>query len=41
MTSGTDIKAATETYNTFIKAATWSTGAIVIIVAVVVAIIAS
>lgn len=40
MASGTDIKVATETYNSFIKAATWGTGAILVIVAIVVGIIA-
>jgi hypothetical protein len=41
MASGTDIKAATETYNGFIKAATWGTGVVIVIVAIVVGVIAS
>jgi len=41
MASGNDIKAATETYNGFIKAATWSTGVIIVIAALVVGLIAS
>jgi len=40
MGSGTDIKTATETYNSFVKAAGWGTGIIVVVVAVVVSIIA-
>lgn len=41
MASGNDIKAATETYNGFVKAATWGTVACIVIVAAVVGIIAS
>lgn len=41
MASGTDIKAATETYNGFIKAATWGTVVVIVIVAIVVGVIAS
>lgn len=41
MASGTDIKAATETYNGFIKATTWSTAVVVVLVAIVVGVIAS
>lgn len=36
-----DIKAATETYNGFIKAASWGTGIIIVITAFVVGLIAS
>ncbi|MCJ2186105.1 aa3-type cytochrome c oxidase subunit IV [Novosphingobium beihaiensis] len=41
MTSGNDIKAAQETYNGFIKAATWGTGIVVVIVAIVIGLITS
>lgn len=41
MASGKDIKAATATYNGFVKAAAWGTGAVIAIVAFVVALIAS
>ncbi|WP_103095587.1 aa3-type cytochrome c oxidase subunit IV [Novosphingobium guangzhouense] len=41
MASGNDIKAATETYNGFIKAATWGTVVIIAITALVVGLIAS
>jgi hypothetical protein len=41
MASGNDIKAATATYNGFIKAATWGTAFCVVVVAGVVALIAS
>ncbi|WP_159977988.1 MULTISPECIES: aa3-type cytochrome c oxidase subunit IV [unclassified Novosphingobium] len=41
MASGNDIKAATETYNGFIKATTWSTIFCVVVVAGVVALISS
>ncbi|MFC0203418.1 aa3-type cytochrome c oxidase subunit IV [Novosphingobium soli] len=41
MASGNDMKAATATYNGFIKAATWGTGICIAIVAVVVGLIAS
>ncbi|MGH6744173.1 aa3 type cytochrome c oxidase subunit IV [Novosphingobium sp. PhB57] len=40
MASGKDIKAATETYNGFVKVTAWSTGIIVVIVAFVVSLIA-
>ena len=40
MASGQDIKAATETYNGFVKVTAWSTGIIVVIVAFVVSLIA-
>ncbi|MGF7152748.1 aa3-type cytochrome c oxidase subunit IV [Novosphingobium gossypii] len=40
-TSVNDIKAATETYNGFIKAATWGTVVIILITAFVVGLIAS
>ncbi|TDW68671.1 aa3 type cytochrome c oxidase subunit IV [Novosphingobium sp. PhB55] len=40
MASGKDIKAATETYNGFVKVTAWSTGIIVVIVACVVSLIA-
>ncbi len=39
--SANDIKAATETYNGFIKAATWGTVVIILITAFVVGLIAS
>lgn len=39
--AGNDIKAATETYNAFIKAATWGTVFCVVVVALVVGLIAS
>ncbi|EJL32389.1 aa3-type cytochrome c oxidase subunit IV [Novosphingobium sp. AP12] len=41
MASGNDIKAATATYNSFIKMATWGTIACVVIAAGVVGLIAS
>lgn len=41
MASGNDIKAATETYNGFIKVATWGTVGCIVIVAFVVGLIAS
>lgn len=41
MASGNDIKAATETYNGFVKASTWGTVAVIVIVAIVVGLIAS
>lgn len=41
MASGNDIKAATETYNGFIKAATWGTVFCIVVVAGVVALISS
>lgn len=41
MASGNDIKSATETYNGFIKAATWGTLFCVVVVAGVVALISS
>ncbi|EIZ80017.1 hypothetical protein WSK_1384 [Novosphingobium sp. Rr 2-17] len=41
MASGNDVKAATATYEAFIKAATWGTGVIIVIVAIVVGLIAS
>lgn len=40
MTSGNDIRAARETYNSFIKAATWGTGICVVVVAIVISLIA-
>ncbi|WP_313441929.1 aa3-type cytochrome c oxidase subunit IV [Novosphingobium sp.] len=40
MASGDDIKAATETYNGFVKATAWSTGIVILIVAFVVGLIA-
>lgn len=41
MASGTDIKAATETYNSFIKATVWGTAVVLVIVVLVVGLIAS
>ncbi|MEE4450138.1 aa3-type cytochrome c oxidase subunit IV [Novosphingobium resinovorum] len=41
MASGNDMKAATETYNGFIKATTWGAGVIIVITALVVGLIAS
>lgn len=41
MATGQDIKDATLTYNAFIKAATWGTGFVIVIVAVVVGLISS
>ncbi|WP_404480927.1 aa3-type cytochrome c oxidase subunit IV [Novosphingobium sp. BL-52-GroH] len=41
MTSSHDIKDATATYNGFIKAATWGTAFCIVVVAGVVALIAS
>lgn len=41
MASGNDIKAATATYGSFIKAASWGTAFIILIVAIVVGLIAS
>ncbi|GFM30860.1 MULTISPECIES: aa3-type cytochrome c oxidase subunit IV [unclassified Novosphingobium] len=40
MASGNDMRAAQETYNSFIKAATWGTGICIAVVAVVVGLIA-
>lgn len=41
MASGNDIKVATATYNSFIKAATWGAGFCILVVAVVVGLISS
>ncbi|MPS70690.1 aa3-type cytochrome c oxidase subunit IV [Novosphingobium aerophilum] len=41
MASGNDMKAATATYNGFVKAATWSTGIVILIVAFVVSLISA
>lgn len=40
MTSGNDIRAARETYNGFVKAATWGTAICVVAVAIVIFVIA-
>jgi hypothetical protein len=39
MASGNDMRAARETYNGFIKAATWGTAAVIVVVAIVIALI--
>ena len=41
MASGRDIKAAQATYDGFIKAATWGTGIVIVIVAIVIGLITS
>lgn len=41
MASGNDMKAATATYNGFIKAATWGTVFCIVVTAIVVGLIAS
>lgn len=41
MASGNDMKAATATYNGFIKAATWGTGICIAVVALVITLITS
>lgn len=40
MASGNDMRAAQETYNSFIKATTWGTGICIAVVAVVIGLIA-